>query len=301
MKVFLALAFAVFAFGAGYYLGHQQNAEPSGRYFEVQEKFRQLGQIDIEEYLKLKSLEERYKKADEILGKVLLIMLADLGYKLSPEQAEQLKGKPAPAAHSTAEPKPIVAHTPTPSPALPPPAVTPAPSAALAKPRWAQAEARLATLDSRQDIEAFLKEATIPDLTMALRNTAYPSTLEGPVKQVQGHFEGEVTVTGSRPRVFQVVLDADLHQRRNKLSGRAQVELWENGKRFSRSTDRGEPQMFRKFGGDSDALILRASPSDYFQLYYLPSQDVFVGNYYKQSRKDDLRFTPSGTIRLHRH
>ncbi len=43
----------------------------------------ELNEVDIEEFLRLKSQEEKYKKADEILGKAILIFLEDLRLRVS--------------------------------------------------------------------------------------------------------------------------------------------------------------------------------------------------------------------------
>src|SRR4051812_35867240 len=50
---------------------------------ELKEKLQTLTDNDITEYYRLKNLEDKYKKADEILGKIVTLFLADLGIRVS--------------------------------------------------------------------------------------------------------------------------------------------------------------------------------------------------------------------------
>ncbi|MCO4795306.1 MAG: hypothetical protein KC493_16425 [Bacteriovoracaceae bacterium] len=50
---------------------------------KYQEKMKKMTSIDIEDYVSLKNQKEKYLKADELLGKVMLIFLADLGLHLN--------------------------------------------------------------------------------------------------------------------------------------------------------------------------------------------------------------------------
>ena len=79
MKTFISLAFALFL---GLSIGYQY---ADSRYAEVRRKLGALTDTDIEDYLKLKSNEAKFAKAEEILGKAILIYLADLGLRVSPQ------------------------------------------------------------------------------------------------------------------------------------------------------------------------------------------------------------------------
>ncbi len=52
-------------------------------YDEGIRKLQDLSENEIAEYYRLKTMEERYAKADELLGKMMTIFLADLGIKLT--------------------------------------------------------------------------------------------------------------------------------------------------------------------------------------------------------------------------
>jgi hypothetical protein len=54
-------------------------------------RLRELTEREFAEYLELKGLRERYEKADELLGKVLLVLIADLGLRVSDKHAQAIR------------------------------------------------------------------------------------------------------------------------------------------------------------------------------------------------------------------
>ncbi len=92
----------------------------------IKNELIELTQKDFLEYQNLKSLEDRYQKADEILGKIVTLFLADLGLKLGykPTQASLLNtacaiSNPSPA--STPPPPEPSLQAATPEVSEPPP------------------------------------------------------------------------------------------------------------------------------------------------------------------------------------
>ncbi len=55
----------------------------------INQKVSGLTDSEISDYYKLKDQKEKYEKANEILSKIVLLFLADLGVKLSPEIRHQ--------------------------------------------------------------------------------------------------------------------------------------------------------------------------------------------------------------------
>jgi hypothetical protein len=51
-------------------------------------RLQSLTEGELQEYMELKSLRAKYEKADELLGKALMILLEDYGHRLSGEQRE---------------------------------------------------------------------------------------------------------------------------------------------------------------------------------------------------------------------
>ncbi len=89
------------------------------RFLALRAKIASLADGDVEDYLRLKGQEAKYSQADELLGKALAILLADLGLKVSPKQASLIRasvearavepGAPeAPAAKAYDSPTPAI-------------------------------------------------------------------------------------------------------------------------------------------------------------------------------------------------
>jgi hypothetical protein len=66
----------------------------------ARERLAHLAEHDLADYHRLRDLEEKYKKADELLGKIYLLLIADLGLRLSVSTEQKLKdsakGDPSP-------------------------------------------------------------------------------------------------------------------------------------------------------------------------------------------------------------
>ncbi|MBY0385209.1 hypothetical protein K2X05_08635, partial [bacterium] len=63
------------------------------KYENLQKKIQQIHDVDFEEYVQLKEQKEKYLKADEILGKIFLVFLAEAGLKLSQKNIQQLRSQ----------------------------------------------------------------------------------------------------------------------------------------------------------------------------------------------------------------
>ena len=107
---------AIFTLTVGIALGFYWS---ESRYARLRERLTFLTENDIDDYLRLKRMEEKYAKADEILGKAMLIFLTELGLRLSDAQKEFAKKSSTPKAP---DPK-----KPLPTPYLPSPRETQAP------------------------------------------------------------------------------------------------------------------------------------------------------------------------------
>lgn len=87
MKPLIIILLSI-SFFVGFISGYKVN---DSHYSETKSKLQKLTENELDEYLKLKSLEEKYKKADEILGKAIMIFLADLGLRISDDKVEFAK------------------------------------------------------------------------------------------------------------------------------------------------------------------------------------------------------------------
>lgn len=58
---------------------------------DAREKLQLISETEYEEYLTLQSAKEKYEKADEMLGKMMLILIADIGIRLSKTSSDAAK------------------------------------------------------------------------------------------------------------------------------------------------------------------------------------------------------------------
>jgi len=82
------------------------NSDP--RLEDAKRKFEALAQVDYEDYLKLKTDAEKYKKADEILGKIMAVFIADLGIHFK----EKASVSPTPSIATSAPVLPVKTQVP---------------------------------------------------------------------------------------------------------------------------------------------------------------------------------------------
>ena len=61
-------------------------SEEPARFEELQSKIQEIHDVDIQEYLKLKEQKAQFLKANDILSKMMMIFLADLGLRMSSKE-----------------------------------------------------------------------------------------------------------------------------------------------------------------------------------------------------------------------
>ncbi|MDG0815236.1 hypothetical protein [Bdellovibrio svalbardensis] len=257
----------------------------------------ELTKKDFEEYQNLKTMEDRYKKADEILGKIVTVFLADLGLKLSfkPLNPALLEG-------ACAIPGLAPAVTPTPSPApqqsnmsTPPAATTPT---IVKTPAWILNEKRIANMDREEDILRALKQNPIEDLFTTLKSSHDISRGEALI--IEGRFQGEIHFFDRKKHKSDWILYWEINDitAQGRTSSSSLITLTEksNGKTFSRS--RGN-QMLKNFTrpDGSKALIVNVNDDDgYIQIYPVGGTDQWVGNYYEKSKIGEYNFVGQVTL-----
>lgn len=252
--------------------------EDAEKYDILKKKLGLIADGDLENYLQLKDLEAKYKKADEILSKITLIFLADLGIHLS-DQASKFAQHPEEArAVIPAKPSPIPSRAPSLKPGLPT--------------DWRRAERNLRYLKPNE-AEWFLKKTQIADFGSELSKS---STLSARDSRIEGCFSGSVHLSDGR--VWQMKTEISL-QDGSPLMGNTAVQLWENGNLFSNSSGSGEVRDIRTFGASSSGIILEASDTRYFQMYPTADQSTLVGNLYIRGA-DPQSFAFKGTAFLER-
>ncbi|MCB0417303.1 MAG: hypothetical protein H6617_09785 [Bdellovibrionaceae bacterium] len=156
-------------------------------------------------------------------------------------------------------------------------------------------EASAELLNNETEIESFLKGVRYQNFFEALRQSR-PLDPKAELEVLNGRFHGEVVVKAQSP--WEMFVEAYLRGDGEDVKGKVAIQLAKDGKVFSNLSGDGNIRAYRRAGGDSLALIVEASQEHYFQMYYLPQMDAFVGNYYEQTSPGVL--VPKGTVRLNR-
>ena len=280
-KLFVLLLTLSAAFFIGYRMGNSsrsQMGDPIGSNSNLTEVARQklqnLSDVEIAEYFQLKTMEEKYRKADEILGKIVAIFLADLGLHVSDRTAKQARDVLAGNYTIPITEKSI------------PPTVKsqePLSRAKLQHANLLEAERKLQSGIADRDVDDFLKSVKLDDIIPEARNSSSFSFANPPPEALFGHYQGQTTLQDGTHRIWDIVMDVSGGVKEDHIEGTERITLSENGKIFSNKSGDGDIKDFKRSLGGSDAILIEASPSTYFQLYYLKNQDEFIGNLYQQS------------------
>lgn len=256
-------------------------------------KLQELTDSDIAEYYRLRTLEERYKKADEILAKIMQIFLVDLGLRSTKVDAAKAQQVPVAAADKKVDP-----------PASSVQKIEPTPTTVtVAKPAraWLAAESNLRTVRTDREIVEFLEKAKIGNFDDEIKSGQTYANANNDIEFLNGRFTGIADVmVGERATNWGVDLRISMHIDNGVAKGSTRFRLMERGKVFSNSRGDGDIRDLREFASGSTAVLLRASPGTYFQLYALNDRTTLVGNVYRRP-SDELPFTYIGTVRLRKN
>lgn len=304
MKWVPVLVSSLIFLSLGYYLGSrsQKSTSPAVQTVQqvdlIKEKFQRLTDQEIQEYYLLKDEQEKYRKADEILGKIVLLLLQDLGVRVSQntqtaalDQSKQSDQILNPATQNQPE------------------AFTIPPDAAkeIAKPNevvpanpWVLNEKKLSEVSSSTEVAEYLQQVKIENFEESLKQSKSFTNSNQNLSDLTGRYKGAAQVVNrGKNAVWEIELNLEANMRGQVLRGLSHILISENGKTFSNSKDRGEVMNFREFSGGSQATLIRASPSINFQTYYIKSREVMVGNIY-QLNKTTIQYEYIGTFELRR-
>jgi len=236
----------------------------------IKKKFETIAHTDYEEYLALKTDAEKYKKADEILNKIMTLFLADLGLHI---------------AHSTPSPTPAPTTAPSERNARIIPTPTPKPS-----PKYSQEKTELLKLSNEFQNDKFLKSSLLSDPKQGLFD-ATPAT--NFTQRVKGCFEGTSTING---RTMQMKLW--LGNTTNSFSSIQNYKsvLLSNGNMTSHQSGQTQNSLLTLNSTDPNEFIFFPVPGTFYQFYYLPLEDRLIADNYSGQPNGTYKFT--GTTSL---
>lgn len=153
---------------------------------------------------------------------------------------------------------------------------------------------QLEGLVDKEQIDTFIQSVRQENLFDTIRSSGEFRRIEGPLADMEGRYTGEVTVP-DKGETWEMTMDGRFRSDGTEVSGRTRVILSKNGKVFSRHTGNGKINNISSISG---GVLVQASPTSYFQLYFLPGDHAFVGNYYEQGKPGEM--LPKGVARLTR-
>lgn len=271
------------------------NNKPKVNTNVIQSKFYSILNIDINEYLELKQEQEKYKKADEILGKILLIFMADLGIKLNktqnflpiPDQTAKTVQTNAPGNTPVTIQENISEQKiqPTPNKNL------------IPNSKWVANENKINNLNSDDEIKNFLENVKFDNIPETLRTMKPLQKLEGNANQILGKYVGEIVFFEKNKSPLKVETSFKFSEQ-FKDSVDYQIHIFGNS---PLATGTGGTtninNIFNIFENGSKAIIIEIMKSySYLQLYYLEDKGIFIGNVYRSIAPGEYK--AEGTIKL---
>lgn len=279
----------VLAFGLGlllsffttrYFFNKQPSAHASEimNSQEINSKIKSISQNEYQDYLKLKDSAEKYKMADELLGKVMVLFLADLSLNIKNASIasvdKTLQVDYQNQAIDNLQPEKIKE-------------VSKNIQAESVLTTVKLKEEKLVSATSENEALKFLKDLEIPDLATEIKKTKMLSQKQ--LSMINGKFVGVVTFD-NKAEPWRIEWDVNAEIVNGKVNGKQLITLSNSKKVFSRTNGNGEIKDFAAFANDSSAILINSYGDDgYIQLYPFTNTGKFFGNYYLKSNDDKYK------------
>lgn len=232
----------------------------------LSEGFYNLSQIEFDEYIKLKDESKKAQKAEEILGKVMLLFLANVQMRIKPEVKEYFKNpkkdkndKPLSKKITTKETKVYLNNG---------------------------SKDKDFKLSDRFKVEADDFEGIQKQLPFEIINPYVFYKKSKPINDIDelrkfnGRFSGSLLfVRGSKKgQVHSVDLNVNFNDNGNKISGTYESKISYKGDLYSHNRGRGSNGKIRKSA--KGLYLIEMSPNSFLHMRYISEQDHFVGKFY---------------------
>ncbi len=243
----------------------------------INDKIKSFSENEYQDYLNLKDSVEKYKKADELLGKVMVLFLADLS--LSLKKSEPLVDVKASADTSKSEPSTATSSTNKDEIVMSPSTIQNQSTSVL--------ESKLLASQNQNEALKILKELELKDIATEIKNTK--TLTADQLKLVSGKYVGVVTFD-DKTEPWRIEWDLDGKIENGQVVGEQLITLSNSKKVFSRSLGKGSIKDFASFGEDTSAILINSYGDDgYIQLYPFANTGKIFGNYYLKDKNDKFK------------
>jgi hypothetical protein len=241
-----------------------------------------ISKTEYLEYTEIKDQKAKYEKADELLGKIMLLFLADIGFKLKP-QAEVIPNVAMASADASSLPSNNKIEA----------LAQPNPEPASSKPLSAQS-VFFRNASSQKGIMDRLNESLLTDIKTQSARGNYLNQRQ--IKILEGRFTGTIQLFDKTRTTLEVVWDLIPDYSKNPVAGTFHLKI-SGPNRNSESNGSGGFKNITTLENDSNGFLVDACGGDcYLQLYYNSPSNQFYGNYYES--KDNKNFARVGVISL---
>lgn len=272
------------------------------KYEQLQAKIQNFTDADFQEYQQLKDRSQQYAKAEELLGKIMMVFLADLGLKVNKTDLDKVAKMAQPIPPPLPPATPVNASTqapPTSGPHGGPAAgsqVTKPVADSGAPPNWAEKERALGEIANENDAENFLKKVAVDNLFPIVK-TSRPLDA-AMLDAVNGNYQGRIVMDDPEQKAQEISLELKGFREGESTTGTYKIMVGPPGRVDSNTSGSGQLKNFHSVEGSTQAVIIDATPNTYIQVYPIPRLNQLIGNYYRQDSID--KFSKIGTVILNR-
>jgi hypothetical protein len=241
-----------------------------------------ISNTDLLEYTKLKTMKEKYEKADEILGKIMLLFLANIHLEMNKEVKDYFSSNKRPILKDHL-PKVISFGEKKKTKVIISPyeRLEKVQAIAIEDEKFSMINKKTAMFNLKSPYKTF--------------KNAKPATRLEEIFAVYGKYAGELYITKgkNKGKIDTVTLDIKFEQIGNKINGTYFSELKRDGVAYSTKRGRGDNNQIRLVKSPKEHLLIQMSPNSFIQVSPLSDSDVLIGRFY-----DDDEFR--GLVKLDR-
>lgn len=245
-----------------------------------------ISQNEYLEYTQIKDLKQKYEKADELLGKIMLLFLADIGFRLQKSTPIEL---PPPEAQTIPLSSPTITESPK-APQQPPIESIPADTGLTGKSKL------IYSLRSTDAIQRALNDSLIenPKIESARGSLISKTNL----KYLEGRYTGTISFLDGKREPLQVTWELTPDHSKSTSSGTFNLSL-RGPTKNSETSGQGDFKNLITLANDSHGYLVSACGDEcYLQLYYNAPSDQFYGNYYETIKGSKNKFERLGLVHL---
>lgn len=245
----------------------------------------QISQNEYLQYTQIKDLKEKYEKADELLGKVMLLFLADVGFRMQ---------KSEPPVEAACVPAPnVMATTSTDKFSQNSNLSVNSPSTTLSNSELLRNKSAVVrNLNSKEKIQQFLSDNLIDNPKKEFAD--FNALTQQQILLLEGVYSGAINFFDTKRPPHTIFWNLFPEK-----AGEGRYELRIEGDGSNNVTSgKGQFKNISTLSSDRDAFIIEAcGDSCYMQLYYNAPFNQFFGSYYEK-KGNDRKFARTGLITL---